>query len=480
MGHPAAKATAAQLKAAERFVHALTPKWTQYMRVVPHPKQHLFLLLDDAEEILYGGAGGGGKTIALLLAALQYVDVPGYSALLVRRTYPELSKSGALLDKAHELLAGQPGVWWSDRDKSYYFKTTGKPARLQFGYLENERDKFQYGSAEYQFIGFDELTEFEESQYTFLFSRLRKATAIQVPLRMRSASNPGGPGHAWVRARFPVDRSPVPSDPLFIPARIDDNPSIDKESYERSLDHLLPVDRERIKEGRWDVVEGGSIFRMDWLIGPESDPRFLEVAPSNVYARIRWWDMAGTTDQKNSATASVRMAKTTDKLVIIEHAMRGWWTPGARDNIIRAQSEADGRGVRIGIEEEGGSGGIAQNDALVKQLMGRHVLSERPTGDKFDRFAPFASYAERGFARILRGSWNSEYLAYMHALSLKEKKLDWMDATSGAFGYLAALPVPSTAPKQRPPDIDESDWRSKFKGNSQGGPSGDWRSKFSR
>lgn len=460
------------------------------MNRVPHPKQHLFLLLDDVLEVLYGGAGFGGKSMALLMAAIQYADVPGYSALLLRRTYPELSKAGALLDQAHELLMGQPGVWWSERDKSYYFRTgvVGKPARLQFGYLETERDKYQYKSAEYNFIGYDELTQFEESQYTFLFSRLRRRAGMNVPLRMRSASNPGGPGHDWVRRRFPVDRTPTPGDPLFIPARMEDNPSGDIESYAKTLDHLLPADRERIKEGRWDVIEGGSIFHMDWL-GSESDVEscFIDEPPANVYTRIRWWDLAGTTDRKNSATASVRMAKTTDKIIVIEHAMRGWWTPGARDNVIKAQAEADGKSVSVGLEEEPGSGGIAQNTSLVKHLMGWRVISERPESaegargieGKFMRFGPFASYAERGLVRIVRGPWDAEYLAYLHALTLKEKKLDWMDATSGAFNWLASRAVPSGAPK--PPPQVEDDWRAKF-GGGRGpmGDAGDWRTKLGR
>src|SRR5262245_26644183 len=37
-------------------------------------------------DALYGGAAGGGKSVALLIAALQYVTEPGYSALILRRT----------------------------------------------------------------------------------------------------------------------------------------------------------------------------------------------------------------------------------------------------------------------------------------------------------------------------------------------------------------------------------------------------------
>ena len=70
------------------------------------------------------------------------------------------------------------------------------------GYLDSHDDVYQYDSSEFQFIGFDELTSFSEWQYTYLFSRLRTTKDNPVPLRMRSASNPGNRGHDWVKERF--------------------------------------------------------------------------------------------------------------------------------------------------------------------------------------------------------------------------------------------------------------------------------------
>ena len=132
------------------------------------------------------------------MAALQYVDVPGYAALLFRRTYADLNLPGALMDRAHQWL-GATAARWNAHDHRWTFPSG---ATLTFGYLETERDKYRYQSSELQYIGFDELTQFPESQYTYLFSRLRRLGDSEVPLRMRSASNPGGEGHEWVRARF--------------------------------------------------------------------------------------------------------------------------------------------------------------------------------------------------------------------------------------------------------------------------------------
>ena len=64
----------------------LTPRLTKYIPFEPTPKQRAFLLMNQTKEILYGGAAGGGKSVAQLMAALQFVDIPGYSAILFRKT----------------------------------------------------------------------------------------------------------------------------------------------------------------------------------------------------------------------------------------------------------------------------------------------------------------------------------------------------------------------------------------------------------
>lgn len=212
--------------------------------------------------MFYGGAGGGGKSQAIWFGALQFVDVPGYSALILRRTYADLAKPGALMDRSKEYLAGT-GAVWNERDKKWTFPSG---ASISFGYLAHENDKFQYRSSEFQFIAFDELTDFTESQYTFLFTRLRKKAGgplADVPLRMRSASNPGGPGHGWVYNRFVDDRKRKPGR-VFIPATMADNPSIDKEEYLKSLANTDPLTRDQIERGDWNAVVGGR-FKPEWF-----------------------------------------------------------------------------------------------------------------------------------------------------------------------------------------------------------------------
>lgn len=230
-------------------------RYTRWMVQEALPRQHAFLWLDHLEA-LFGGAAGPGKSSALLLAALQYVDVPGYAALLLRRTYPELSQPGGLMARSHEWLRGTDAHW--DGNQRQWRFPSG--ATLSFGYLHHELDKYRYAGSELQFIGFDELTGFRIEDYTFLFSRLRKPAKgplSQVPLRMRSASNPGGPGHVWVKNRF-MGAEATAKHRIFIPARLGDNPHVDQDAYHRALDELDEQTRLQLLEGDWDARPPGN------------------------------------------------------------------------------------------------------------------------------------------------------------------------------------------------------------------------------
>lgn len=243
-----------------------------YQRQEATPRQKLFLELPH-KEAFYGGAAGGGKSSALLMAALEHAHVPGYSALLLRRTFQDLSKPGALMDRAREWLASS-GARWNEQKKQWRFPSG---AVVAFGYLENESDIYQYQGAEYQFIGFDELTQFTERQYTYLFSRLRRLSGQEIPLRMRSASNPGGIGAEWVQQRFiPDNWIPEHGRDLaliekdgraFVPAKLVDNPYLDQAAYEESLAELDDVTRAQLLEGDWQIRMRGNIYT-SWSDGP--------------------------------------------------------------------------------------------------------------------------------------------------------------------------------------------------------------------
>ena len=172
---------------------ALTPRLNKYIPITPTAKQTAALLMTNVKELLYGGAAGGGKSVYLLAAALQYVDMPGYSAILFRKTFSDLMLPGALIPMSQEWL--QPfikrgEVKWQDKEKRYTFMESG--ATLSFGYLDARGDELRYQGAEFQFVGMDECTHIAPEAYRYLFSRMRrtKGTKGDIPLRFRAACNP--------------------------------------------------------------------------------------------------------------------------------------------------------------------------------------------------------------------------------------------------------------------------------------------------
>ena len=185
-------------------------------------KQKRFIDATESE-VLFGGAAGGGKSYGQIVDAMLFaLRYPSSRQLILRRTFPELEKS-----LIRTSLALFPREIYTFNSSSH----TGKfknGSIIDFGYCATENDVYQYQSAEYDVIRFDELTHFTEAQYVYLISRVRGANSY--PKQIKSSTNPGGVGHGWVRERF-VDAGNrgVPfigndgMSRIFIPAMLDDN-----------------------------------------------------------------------------------------------------------------------------------------------------------------------------------------------------------------------------------------------------------------
>jgi hypothetical protein len=188
------------------------------------------------------------------MAALQYVDVPGYAALILRKTYKDLALAGAIMDRSHEWLRETRAIW-NDREKRWTFPSG---ASLTFGYLDTEADKYRYQGAEIQFLALDEATQFPEQWYRYVLSRLRRPAGSKLPIRARLGANPGGIGHAWVHSRFVLSKDP---ECAFIPATLEDNPHLDAKEYRRSLALLDATTRRQLEEGIWVQDASGLVYR---------------------------------------------------------------------------------------------------------------------------------------------------------------------------------------------------------------------------
>jgi predicted phage terminase large subunit-like protein len=406
----------------------------------PHPaspRQTAFLNLNDEPEVLYGGAAGGGKTDALLMAALQYVDQPGYAALLLQKTYADLSKPGCLMPRSHEWLNGLAD--WSGELKQWRFPSGSV---LQFGHLGTETDKYNYKSSEFQFIGFDELTQFTETQYTFLFSRLRRLRTSNIPTRMRAATNPGGPGHEWVKKRFEPHKGPSRR---FVPAYLEDNPGLDIENYERQLNQLDPVTRAQLRRGDWKDFEGGR-FKSKWFKNryrwsfPVPDMLLSDQwegpIPLKSFAVFVVMDPASRAKEANDYTAILTLGIWEGRLLVLdvvrERLTLDDMVPRLGEVVKRWKPDA------IGIEANGFQLAIV-NEAR-KTRWGFAVTELDPQGkDKLARATPAIIAAEHGQIYLPESAdWLGDFLAELVQYT-GDDKVDPYDDQVDALAYAVQM-----------------------------------------
>jgi predicted phage terminase large subunit-like protein len=421
----------------EEVLEYLTPKETPFCPEEPSINQKVFLRT-NAIEALFGGAAGGGKSSALLMAALQYVDIPGYSAILFRRTFADLSLPGALMDRFKSWMSNYDDIHWNSNT---FIATFPSGARISFGYLNNQNDYLRYKGSEFQFIGMDEVTEIRESDYRYMFSRLRRPAngpVSQIPLRMRAASNPAP---NWVRQRFIVEGRKEGR--IFVPSRLTDNPGIDADSYRQSLSALDPVERRRLEEGDWWSTTLGTLFDRTAFVIIDGN----EIPNITSSARVvRYWDLAATEPSASNPDPdwTVGTLMLFDGGIAYVLDVRRARVRGEKvEELIAQTASEDGHGVPIRMEQEPGSSGKALVDQFARYVVpGYDFGAMKPTGDKVTRARPFAAAVANGNVRLVRGAWLTNWLDEFSSFPEATNHDDQVDSAVGAFTYLTGLGLP--------------------------------------
>jgi len=247
----------------------------------PNPGPQTEFLSSNDREVLYGGSAGGGKSYAMLADPVRYLNNPHFRGLLVRRTTEELRE----LISVSKTLYPQaiPNIKFMERDKTW---VAPSGATLWLSYLDRDDDVTRYQGQAFSWIGFDELTQWPTPYpFDYMRSRLRTTKDSGLELYQRATTNPGGPGHTWVKRMF-VDPAPhgkafwatdietgqqlewpkghsLEGKPLFrrrfIPATLFDNPYLAEDGmYEANLLSLPENQRKQLLEGNWDVSEGSA------------------------------------------------------------------------------------------------------------------------------------------------------------------------------------------------------------------------------
>lgn len=279
-----------------------------------HQKQGL-VLHSKATEILYGGAAGGGKShMSRVLSILWALEIAGIQIYFFRRLYDDLiknhiegptgfrsmlhpwlnnrhPKSPLIGQKLCEVVEGEIRFW--------------NGSKIFLCHLQHQKDLTKYYGPEFHVLIIEEATQFTEYMVRFLRSRMRIPTSLKIPdkyLKPREewadpnvasyyfpraiyTSNPGGVGHSYFKRGFMDKRKQLEyfiapeSDGghvrQYIPAKLTDNNSVNREEYRKSLKGLPPNLVNAMLEGDWNAVIGAFFPEIDTdkhLIKPFSIP----------------------------------------------------------------------------------------------------------------------------------------------------------------------------------------------------------------
>jgi phage terminase large subunit-like protein len=271
----------------------------------PQAKQALAERLSGVtDELLYGGAAGGGKTEWGLEHVIAEMERhPGNRGIVFRRVFPSLRRS--VVPRARMKLHGR--ARWNGVDHEFTFPNGSV---LELGHLQYRDSVADYQGAEYGVIFFEEVTEFLESQYEFMLTRLR-APVDGVRAHAVATTNPGGHGHRWVKRRWirpkevdlaegtasprPLEvwrpratpERPKPGTRCFVPATLADNPALTRRDpdYVQRLRGITDRGLRRAMEvGDWDAIDAveGALWEQSWLDGG----RVLRLPGPDVLRRV--------------------------------------------------------------------------------------------------------------------------------------------------------------------------------------------------
>lgn len=242
-------------------------KWQPNLRqedALAIPDYHQEKTPHGFSEWFYGGAAGGGKSELALQEPIckGWIQHPRWKGIIFRNTLPELKRS--LIPRAHEMgFYRALGASYNATDHLWTFPSG---ATLRFSYLETDEQAYDHKSAEYHFAAFDELTTFTHFQYTYIGSRVRTSDR-DLPAVKRGYSNPGGPGHNWVRERFVepyrfggkrIYDPRTNTSRIFIPAKLTDNPALmtADPNYVNRMMELPEAERRALMDGDWWAFAG--------------------------------------------------------------------------------------------------------------------------------------------------------------------------------------------------------------------------------
>lgn len=437
---------------------------TECVEIRPNPGPQEAFLATSADIAIYGGAAGAGKSFALSLEAVRHIHRRGVGVVIFRRELTRLTGAGSIWETTGSIY---PSLGLTSRaSPTMEWRHPGSGSTIELRHLQHESDKHAHQGKQYTAILFDEITEFTESQFWYLISRLRTTSGVRpyvrgtcnpdpdsfvrrlidwwigpygLPIRERSGvlrwMVRDGDDVRWfdteaeARAEYP-QRNPLSF--TFIAASLADNPKGDP-TYRDKLEALPRVDRERLLGGNWNVRPAAGMYF------PRRCFQVIETMPRDVVATVRAWDKAATKPHDGNPdpdwTRGARVSLLADGRFVIEHveSLRGG--PADVETAMRRIAALDGPTCQVAVWQDPGQAGVVDVDTVIRALSGYQITPVRASRDKVAYAGVWSPKVEAGHVFLLRGQWNESFL--VEAESFPDGRHDdQVDAVSLAFQVL--------------------------------------------
>lgn len=312
------------------------------MEIRPQKGPQEAFLSTPADVAFYGGSAGGGKSFALLMEPLRHIGNPQFSAVIFRRTSPQITNPGGLWDESTNLYS----VVGATPRKDTYQWTFNGGAKVKFAHMQHEKDRLSWQGAQIPLIGFDELTHFEWRQFIYMLSRNRSTCGVKPYIRGTCNPDPESwvkdfiewwlddDGYAikersgvirwfvvvsdeirWFDSREEAITSHpdlMPKSFTFIHSSIYDNRILMEADpgYLANLQALPYIERMQLLEGNWKINVSDGIVKREWL-------RYYRELP-NVEYYVWSWDTAIKTGQENDYSAGLLWAACQDGYYLVD------------------------------------------------------------------------------------------------------------------------------------------------------------------
>lgn len=192
----------------------MTPAWNPYYidengrpelaTFMPLPGSQVLFLECPIFECLYEGTRGPGKTLLLLMDFAKEVG-KGYGkawrGILFRKSFGDLDDVVRKIEEWFPLIFGKDNFRFL-KSKSEYMCIWPDGEALLLRHMRNADDYDEYHGHEYPWIGWEELTQWEDDLAFNLMMSCCRPPRPGIPCRIRATTNPYGPGHNWVKKRY--------------------------------------------------------------------------------------------------------------------------------------------------------------------------------------------------------------------------------------------------------------------------------------